>query len=56
MAEGEGAARSAGRLIEIADHPLLYALAITFLVISMSALMYWGFVQLGWTGPASLFK
>lgn len=57
MAEGvaEETGRTAGRLVDIADHPLLFALAITFMVISMSALLYWGFVRLGWTGPASLF-
>ena len=58
MAEGEAesAERAGGRIVNILDHPLLYALAITFLVISLSAFLYWGFLKLGWTGPASLFR
>lgn len=53
MAEGEGETR---RAADIADHWLLYGVAITLMVVSMSALMYWGFLKLGWTGPASLFR
>ena len=56
MAEGEGVERAGGRIVNILDHPLLYALAITFLVISLSAFLYWGFLKLGWSGPASLFR
>lgn len=56
MAVGEEVGREAGRVVDIADHPLLYALAITFMVISLASFLYWGFSHLGWTGPASLFK
>lgn len=53
MADGEGAPR---RAVDVADHWLLYAISITLMVVAMSALMYWGFQKLGWTGPASLFR
>lgn len=59
MADGEGAEgveRAASRAVNIMDHPLLYAVAITFMVIALSAFFYWGFVKLGWSGPASLFR
>ena len=53
MAEGEGEAR---RAVDSADHWLLYAISITLMVVAISALAYWGFERLGWTGPASLFR
>lgn len=44
------------RAIEIADHPLIFATAIVFVVVPMMALLNWGFTELGWPGPAALFK
>lgn len=38
------------------DQPLIFALAITFTVIGMMALLSWVFTSLGWTGPLGLVK
>lgn len=60
MADGEGTAERAtgrvGRFIDLADHPILYMIATTLFVVAFMNLFYYGFVRLGWTGPASLFK
>jgi hypothetical protein len=60
MAEGEEAGgeigRGMGRIVDLADHPLLFALSITLMVIAMSALLYWLFERLGLPGPATLFR
>lgn len=56
MAEGEKVGAKAGRFVDLADHPLMFAMSITFIVIAMSALLNWGFTALGWPGPAGLFK
>ena len=60
MAEGEGpvepVASTAERIINLADHPLLLLLAITLGVVAISGLLYYLFVALGWTGPASVFR
>jgi hypothetical protein len=38
------------------DQPLVFALAITFTVVGMMALLSWVFSSLGWTGPLGLVK
>lgn len=38
------------------DQPLIFALAITFTVVGMMALLSWVFTSLGWTGPLGLVK
>lgn len=53
---GEEAGRTADRVVDLADHPLVYALAITLMVIAMMALLYYLFVRLGLDGPASLIR
>lgn len=54
--EGESVGSKAGRFIDVADHPILYMLAVTLFVVAFMNILYYAFVQLGWTGPASLFK
>lgn len=38
------------------DQPLVFALAITFVVLGMMALLSWAFASLNWTGPLGLVK
>ena len=38
------------------DQPIVFAFAITFVVVGMIALMSWAFASLGWTGPLGLLK
>lgn len=38
------------------DQPLIFAVAITFTVVGMMALLSWVFTSLGWTGPLGLVK
>lgn len=38
------------------DQPIVFAFAITFVVVGMFALLSWVFAGLGWTGPLGLFK
>jgi hypothetical protein len=38
------------------DQPLVFAFAITFVVIGMMAILSWVFQSLGWTGPLGLVK
>jgi len=38
------------------DQPLVFAFAITFTVIGMTAVLGWLFASLHWTGPLSLVK
>jgi hypothetical protein len=38
------------------DQPLVFAFAITFTVIGVTALLSWGFHSLGWSGPLGLVK
>jgi hypothetical protein len=42
--------------LESFDQPLVFALAITFVVLGMMALLGWGFASLHWTGPLGLIK
>lgn len=58
MAEGE-AERVGGRLgkyLDLADHPLVFAIAMLFMLVPLMALFNALFAWLGWTGPAGLFK
>ena len=38
------------------DHPLVFAVAITFVVIAMTYLLGWAFTAAGLPGPAQLVK
>lgn len=38
------------------DQPLVFAVAITFTVLGMMALLSWLFSSLGWGGPLGLVK
>ena len=42
--------------LEKLDHPLVFAFAITFVVIGLMSVLGWGFASLGWTGPLGLVK
>jgi hypothetical protein len=42
--------------IEVLDHPLVFALAITLMVVPIMALLTALFKYLGWSGPASLVQ
>jgi hypothetical protein len=60
MAEGEGPVEPVGgtieRVVNLADHPLLLLLALTLGVFALGGLLYYLFVALGWSGPASIFR
>lgn len=38
------------------DQPLVFAIAITFVVVGMMAMLSWLFASLKWTGPLGLVK
>lgn len=38
------------------DHPIVFALSITLVVLGMSAFLGWGFSNLHWTGPLGVVK
>jgi hypothetical protein len=38
------------------DHPIVFALSITFVVIGTMAVLSWAFMGLGWSGPLSVVK
>jgi hypothetical protein len=38
------------------DHPLVFAVAITFTVLGMMAFLGWFFASVHWTGPLGLVK
>lgn len=38
------------------DQPIVFAVAVTFTVVGMLAVMSWLFATLGWTGPLGLMK
>lgn len=42
--------------LEKLDQPLVFAFAITFTVIGMTAVLGWLFASLHWTGPLGLVK
>lgn len=42
--------------LEHFDQPLVFAIAITFTVIGMIAVLSWAFASLGWSGPLGLVK
>lgn len=58
MAEGDGKTPTQflGGIVDTFDHPLIFAIAITFLVVPIMALLTCLFKFLGWPGPASLFQ
>jgi hypothetical protein len=51
-----GPIESVNRAIEIIDHPLVFAIAITLMVVPTMALLTALFKWLGWSGPASLVQ
>lgn len=38
------------------DHPIIFLFVMTVGVFAMAAVISWGLVMLGWTGPLGLFK
>lgn len=44
------------KVVEAADHPLIFAFAIVMLIVPSMAFLNWAFAAIGWSGPASLFK
>jgi hypothetical protein len=42
--------------LEKLDHPVVFAIAITFVVLGMSAFLAWGFTTLNWTGPLGVVQ
>ena len=42
--------------LEKFDQPLVFAFAITFTVIGLTAVLSWLFASLKWTGPLGLVK
>lgn len=42
--------------LEKMDQPLVFAFAITFVVLGMTAVLGWLFASLHWTGPLGLVK
>lgn len=44
------------KTIDAADHPLVLTISLVFVIVPVMALLNWGFTELGWNGPASLFK
>ena len=38
------------------DKPIVFALAITLVVVGTISFLGWGFAALGWTGPLSVLK
>lgn len=43
-------------MLEKLDQPLVFAFAITFTVIGMTALLSWIFSSMHWSGPMGLVK
>lgn len=38
------------------DHPIVFSLAITLVVLGWMAVLSWGFRSMGWTGPLGVTK
>lgn len=38
------------------DHPIVFALSITLVVVGMISVLSWLFLALGWSGPLSVLK
>lgn len=38
------------------DHPIVFALSITLVVVGMISVLSWIFMGLGWNGPLSVLK
>lgn len=43
-------------LLKKLDKPVIFALAITLVVVGTISFLGWGFSALGWTGPLSVLK
>lgn len=54
--EGKAVGGKVSKAVELADHPLVLTISLVFVIVPAMALLNWGFTQLGWPGPASLFK
>ena len=38
------------------DHPVVFALSVTLVVVGTIAVLSWAFSSLGWTGPLQVLK
>ena len=38
------------------DHPVIFAISITLVVVGTISVLSWGFSALGWTGPLQVLK
>jgi hypothetical protein len=38
------------------DQPIVFAFAVFFVVVGLTAVMSWFFASMGWTGPLGLLK
>ncbi len=56
MAEGEKVGGRLGRVVDIIDHPIVFALAITLMVVPIMALLTVLFTWAGLPGPRSLVQ
>lgn len=53
--EAEKVGSKAGHILDLADHPLLFAFALVLMIVPMMAMAHAAFAFMGWNGPASLF-
>ena len=56
MAAGEKAGSKLGKVVDLADNPLVFAFAMPLLIIPMMALLTALFAWLGWDGPRALVQ
>lgn len=42
--------------LEKLDHPVIFAISVTLVVVGTIAVMSWGFNALGWNGPLQVLK
>lgn len=56
MGAGEKTGGKVGHVLDLADHPLMFAFAITLMVVPMMALLTSLFAYLGWAGPQALMQ
>lgn len=47
---------SRDEVIDALDHPIIFSLVITIVVVAWMAILTWGFKAAGWPGPAALFQ
>lgn len=56
LTEKETPTGAVRRFVELIDHPLVFAIAITLIVVPTMALLTALFKFLGWPGPAALVQ